>query len=253
MCLLPTMNSIKSAKTKSTIPAKHQLNNGEILHHARRFESLPVLAVVRFNTGTFLTPPRQEQFISCILYLVGTAAEDRSKQKLISHNDSSDTMFLCVSSFRLQSFRSPSVLKQHNKTSLASSMLGNFSNHEEDDRDGFSFILFRLRMHRRRKCNHWHKRNWTLKSYVRLGSAFTNWRLLKNGNRLQLQHLRTSSRKGINHIRPRTSRGMEMTLAPNAYPLLKDWIWSLDGKLSFLGYAKFLHGVIVRSSSSRPR
>ncbi|CAN6856365.1 unnamed protein product [Brassica oleracea] len=62
-------------------------------------------------------------------------------------------------------------------------------------------------MHRRRKCNHWHKRNWTLKSYVRLGSAFTNWRLLKNGNRLQLQHLRTSSRKGINHIRPRTSRG----------------------------------------------
>ncbi|WZZ86134.1 hypothetical protein YC2023_114713 [Brassica napus] len=43
-----------------------------------------------------------------------------------------------------------------------------------------------------------------------------------------------------------------MTLAPNAYPLLKDWIWSLDGKLSFLGYAKFLHGVIVRSSSSRP-
>jgi len=64
------MNSIKSAKTKSTIPAKHQLNNGEILHHARRFESLPVLAVVRFNTGTFLTPPRQEQFISCIWYLV---------------------------------------------------------------------------------------------------------------------------------------------------------------------------------------
>ncbi|WZZ86135.1 hypothetical protein YC2023_114714 [Brassica napus] len=167
------MNSIKSAKTKSTIPAKHQLNNGKILHHACRFESLPVLAVVRFNTDTFLTPLRQEQFISCIWYL-GIAAEDRSKQKLISHNDSS----------------------------------GNFSNHEGDDRDGFFFILFRLGMHRRRKCNHWHKRNWTLKSYVRLGSAFTNWRLLKNGNRLQLQHLRTSSRKGINHIRPRTSRGM---------------------------------------------
>ncbi|KAF3545525.1 hypothetical protein DY000_02003983 [Brassica cretica] len=94
------MNSIKSAKTKSTIPAKHQLNNGEILHHARRFESLPVLAVVRFNTGTFLTPPRQEQFISCIWYLVGTAAEDRSKQKLISHNDSSgdDSGTKCISS-----------------------------------------------------------------------------------------------------------------------------------------------------------
>ncbi|KAF3565771.1 hypothetical protein DY000_02011370 [Brassica cretica] len=44
----------------------------------------------------------------------------------------------------------------------------------------------------------------------------------------------------------------EMSVGPNAYPLLKDWIRSSDGKLSFLGYAKFLHGVTVRSSSSRP-
>ncbi|CAN8278405.1 unnamed protein product [Cochlearia groenlandica] len=44
----------------------------------------------------------------------------------------------------------------------------------------------------------------------------------------------------------------EMSLGPNAYPLLKDWIRSIDGKLSFLGYAKFLHGVTIRSSSSRP-
>ncbi|CAA7055997.1 unnamed protein product [Microthlaspi erraticum] len=44
----------------------------------------------------------------------------------------------------------------------------------------------------------------------------------------------------------------EMSLGPNTYPLLKDWIRSLDGKLNFLGYAKFLHGVTVRSSSSRP-
>ncbi|XP_013595736.1 PREDICTED: CDPK-related kinase 4-like [Brassica oleracea var. oleracea] len=45
----------------------------------------------------------------------------------------------------------------------------------------------------------------------------------------------------------------EMSLAPNTYHLLKDWIRSSDGKLSFLGYAKLLHGVTVRSSSSRPR
>ncbi|KAH0922170.1 hypothetical protein HID58_022188 [Brassica napus] len=44
----------------------------------------------------------------------------------------------------------------------------------------------------------------------------------------------------------------EMSLGPNAHPLLTDWIRSLDGKLSFLGYKKFLHGVTVRSSSSRP-
>ncbi|KAH0870330.1 LOW QUALITY PROTEIN: hypothetical protein HID58_077352 [Brassica napus] len=221
MCLLPTMNSIKSAKTKSTIPAKHQLNNGEILHPARRFESLPVLAVVSFNTGKFLTPPRQEKFISCIWYLVGTAAEDRSKQKLISHNDSSDTM--------LQSFRSPSVLKQHNKTSLASSMLGNFSNHEEDDRDGFSFILFRLRMHRRRKCNHWHKRNWTLKSYVRLGVY--QLKALEEWEKIATSAFGNFEQEGHRIISVQELAG-EMTLAPNAYPLLKDWIWSLDGKLS---------------------
>ncbi|KAL9280495.1 putative protein kinase CAMK-CDPK family [Arabidopsis thaliana] len=45
----------------------------------------------------------------------------------------------------------------------------------------------------------------------------------------------------------------EMSVGPSAYPLLKDWIRSSDGKLSFLGYAKFLHGLTVRSSSSRPR
>ncbi|XP_010523557.1 PREDICTED: CDPK-related kinase 4 [Tarenaya hassleriana] len=45
----------------------------------------------------------------------------------------------------------------------------------------------------------------------------------------------------------------EMNLGPNAYPLLRDWIRNSDGKLSFLGYAKFLHGVTIRTSSSRNR
>ncbi|GAA0157387.1 non-receptor serine/threonine protein kinase [Lithospermum erythrorhizon] len=40
----------------------------------------------------------------------------------------------------------------------------------------------------------------------------------------------------------------EMNLGPTAYSLLKDWI-RLDGKLSFIGYTKFLHGVTVRSST----
>ncbi|PON81203.1 Serine/threonine protein kinase [Trema orientale] len=45
----------------------------------------------------------------------------------------------------------------------------------------------------------------------------------------------------------------EMNLGPTAYPLLNDWIRNSDGKLSFLGYTKFLHGVTIRSSNSRHR
>ncbi|GAB2293926.1 CDPK- kinase 4 [Dionaea muscipula] len=45
----------------------------------------------------------------------------------------------------------------------------------------------------------------------------------------------------------------EMNLGPTAYTLVKDWIRSSDGKLSFLGYTKFLHGVTIRSSNIRRR
>ncbi|XP_075484989.1 CDPK-related kinase 4-like isoform X2 [Primulina tabacum] len=45
----------------------------------------------------------------------------------------------------------------------------------------------------------------------------------------------------------------EFNLGPTAYSLLKDWIRPSDGKLSFLGYTKFLHGVTVRNSNTRQR
>ncbi|KAL5567688.1 hypothetical protein UlMin_024263 [Ulmus minor] len=45
----------------------------------------------------------------------------------------------------------------------------------------------------------------------------------------------------------------EMNLGPTAYTLLKDWIRNSDGKLSFFGYTKFLHGVTIRSSHTRHR
>ncbi|KAL6127507.1 hypothetical protein ACLB2K_070872 [Fragaria x ananassa] len=45
----------------------------------------------------------------------------------------------------------------------------------------------------------------------------------------------------------------EMNLGPTSYPLLKDWIRTSDRKLSFLGYTKFLHGVIIRTSNTRHR
>ncbi|KAK9291333.1 hypothetical protein L1049_019278 [Liquidambar formosana] len=41
----------------------------------------------------------------------------------------------------------------------------------------------------------------------------------------------------------------EMNLGPTAHSLLKDWIRSSDGKLSFLGYTKFLHGVTIRNNT----
>ncbi|KAI3694011.1 hypothetical protein L1987_76969 [Smallanthus sonchifolius] len=42
----------------------------------------------------------------------------------------------------------------------------------------------------------------------------------------------------------------ELNVGPTAHTILKDWIRN-DGKLSLLGYTKFLHGVTLRSSNSR--
>ncbi|CAK7324259.1 unnamed protein product [Dovyalis caffra] len=45
----------------------------------------------------------------------------------------------------------------------------------------------------------------------------------------------------------------EMNLGPTAHSVVKDWISSSDGKLNFLGYTKFIHGVTIRSSNARYR
>nr|CAB3494213.1 unnamed protein product [Digitaria exilis] len=43
----------------------------------------------------------------------------------------------------------------------------------------------------------------------------------------------------------------EMNLSSAAYSIVRDWIRPLDGKLSFLGYTKFLHGLTMRSGNAR--
>ncbi|KAF0928796.1 hypothetical protein E2562_010670 [Oryza meyeriana var. granulata] len=43
----------------------------------------------------------------------------------------------------------------------------------------------------------------------------------------------------------------EMNLSSAAYSIVRDWIRPSDGKLSFLGYTKFLHGLTMRSSNTR--
>ncbi|KAK2995891.1 hypothetical protein RJ640_028299 [Escallonia rubra] len=43
----------------------------------------------------------------------------------------------------------------------------------------------------------------------------------------------------------------EMNLGHTAHTLLNDWIRESDGKLNFLGYTKFVHGVTIRSSNTR--
>ncbi|KAL8167405.1 hypothetical protein V2J09_008904 [Rumex salicifolius] len=43
----------------------------------------------------------------------------------------------------------------------------------------------------------------------------------------------------------------ELNLGATAYPLIKDWIRSSDGKLSFIGFTKFLHGVTIRNNHTR--
>lgn len=42
----------------------------------------------------------------------------------------------------------------------------------------------------------------------------------------------------------------ELNVGPTAHSILKEWIRG-DGKLSLLGYTKFLHGVTLRSSNTR--
>ncbi|WRX16909.1 Protein kinase domain - like 10 [Theobroma cacao] len=46
---------------------------------------------------------------------------------------------------------------------------------------------------------------------------------------------------------------LELNLGPSTHSLLNDWIRTSDGKLSFHGYMKFLHGVTVRASNTRRR
>jgi len=45
----------------------------------------------------------------------------------------------------------------------------------------------------------------------------------------------------------------ELNVGPTAHTILRDWIRSSDGKLSLLGYTKFLHGVTLRSTNTRHR
>ncbi|KAL7002288.1 Cyclin-dependent kinase 4 [Sarracenia purpurea var. burkii] len=43
----------------------------------------------------------------------------------------------------------------------------------------------------------------------------------------------------------------ELNVGPTAHSILREWIRSSDGKLSLLGYTKFLHGVTLRTSNTR--
>ncbi|XP_076898595.1 CDPK-related kinase 3-like [Bidens hawaiensis] len=43
----------------------------------------------------------------------------------------------------------------------------------------------------------------------------------------------------------------EMNVGDSAHSILKDWIRSSDGKLNFLGFTKFLHGLSIRSVNTR--
>nr|AAL30817.1 calcium/calmodulin-dependent protein kinase CaMK4 [Arabidopsis thaliana] len=45
----------------------------------------------------------------------------------------------------------------------------------------------------------------------------------------------------------------ELNVGASAYGHLRDWVRSSDGKLSYLGFTKFLHGVTLRAAHARPR
>ncbi|KAJ8650228.1 hypothetical protein MRB53_003251 [Persea americana] len=43
----------------------------------------------------------------------------------------------------------------------------------------------------------------------------------------------------------------ELNLGPTAHAIIRDWIRESDGKLSLLGFTKFLHGLTIRSANAR--
>uniref|UniRef100_A0A1J3E3L6 non-specific serine/threonine protein kinase n=1 Tax=Noccaea caerulescens TaxID=107243 RepID=A0A1J3E3L6_NOCCA len=45
----------------------------------------------------------------------------------------------------------------------------------------------------------------------------------------------------------------ELNVGASAYGHLREWVRSSDGKLSLLGFTKFLHGVTLRAAHARPR
>ncbi|XP_010507983.1 PREDICTED: CDPK-related kinase 3-like [Camelina sativa] len=45
----------------------------------------------------------------------------------------------------------------------------------------------------------------------------------------------------------------ELNVGASAYGHLREWVRSSDGKLSYVGFTKFLHGVTLRAAHARPR
>ncbi|KFK37447.1 hypothetical protein AALP_AA4G258000 [Arabis alpina] len=45
----------------------------------------------------------------------------------------------------------------------------------------------------------------------------------------------------------------ELNVGASAYGHLREWVRSSDGKMSYLGFTKFLHGVTLRAAHARPR
>lgn len=65
---------------------------------------------------------------------------------------------------------------------------------------------------------------------------------------------------GFEHFETEGNRGItieelarELNVGASAYGHLREWVRSSDGKLSFLGFTKFLHGVTLRAAHARPR
>lgn len=54
-----------------------------------------------------------------------------------------------------------------------------------------------------------------------------------------------------NHVISIEALAQEMNLGPSNQYLLKDWIRMSDGKLSLVGYMKFLHGITIRGPNTR--
>lgn len=126
------------------------------------------------------------------------------------------------------------------------------------------------------RCALFSTENWISKSLLLLPSVFTRWKPWRPGNSMLGVHTNCLIRKATGLLWSKNSHrydficwascsfiilvdywwllfclffGQELGLGPSVplHVVLQDWIRHADGKLSFLGFIKLLHGVSSRS------
>ncbi|KAK8921846.1 CDPK-related kinase 4 [Platanthera zijinensis] len=86
---------------------------------------------------------------------------------------------------------------------------------------------------------------WTLKSSALPPLAHISWKHSMGGKKMVVTTFEYFKQEGNRFITVE-ELAQEMNLSSSAYSIVQEWIRPSDGKLSFVGYTKFLHGIKVQ-------